>query len=398
MDLNGFSQIGRYGTISLMKSREVDTIVTAFGVDCEEVTFGRDPGCSVRLYYPDVNLVHCKITFKDRKVSGIAQLRIDLLTSNHRHSSSSLEIQAYLSTIAECIPIQHLLARQPRFLSQMTLRSRYTGKDSVFHIHPKRCVLLCWPLLLVCDVHFCKKLSLMISAGRSRRLRLSMIHSAQVFTPRPSKDPQENLRILKSPVKNTFRSPAKPHTRFRLPATSNLQDAGEEEEEEANEIVLVDGNHPRVVEEDKDLVILEDIEVPMPPPVIHALPPKTPQRRRSQSLHRAVLIRSAQRRILEHDRLQQQENQTEEMESLDTVVNDDTNNEEDIFNDQDDRDEQENSSASDEETDSDEDEIKREDNQGQLKSLWRKSFEKLWPFKSLSSTDAQVLYSLAQAP
>jgi len=71
MDLNGFSQIGRYGTISLMKSREVDTIVTAFGVDCEEVTFGRDPGCSVRLYYPDVNLVHCKITFKDRKVSGV---------------------------------------------------------------------------------------------------------------------------------------------------------------------------------------------------------------------------------------------------------------------------------------------------------------------------------------
>jgi len=72
MDVDGFSQIGRYGTISLMKSRETDTVVTAFGVDTEEVTFGRDPGCSVRLYYPDVDLVHCKITFKDRKASHIS--------------------------------------------------------------------------------------------------------------------------------------------------------------------------------------------------------------------------------------------------------------------------------------------------------------------------------------
>lgn len=238
----------------------------------------------------------------------------------------------------------------------------------------------------------------MMLAGRNRRLRLSMIHSAQVFTPRPSKDPRENLRILKSPVKNTFRSPTKPHPRFMLPATSNLQDTNEEEEEEeANEIVLVDGNHPRVVEEDKDLVILEDIEAPIPLPVIRALPPQTPQRRRSQSLHRAVLIRSAQRRILQHDRLQQQDDQSEEMKFLDAVANDDTNNEEDISNDQHDRDEQENCSASDE-TDSDEDEIKREDNQEQPKSLWRKSFEKLWPFKNLSSTDAQVLHSLTQAP
>lgn len=239
-----------------------------------------------------------------------------------------------------------------------------------------------------------------MSAGHSRRLRLSMIHSAQVFTPRPSKDPRENLRILKSPVKNTFRSPTKHRTRFMLPATSGLQDAKEEEEEEeeANEIVLVDGNHPRVVEEDKDLVILEDVEAPMPLPVIRALPPKTPQRRRSQSLHRAVLIRSAQRRILKHDRLQQEEDQSEEMTSLDAVANDNSNNEEDIFNDQHDRDEQENCSSSDDETDSDEDEIKQEDKQGQPKSLWRKSFEKLWPFRNLSSTGAQVLYSLTQAP
>ena len=68
MDTSGFSQVGRYGTISLMKRHEPNTVVTAFGVDSEELTFGRDPGCSVRLYYPDVSLAHCKIVFEDRKV------------------------------------------------------------------------------------------------------------------------------------------------------------------------------------------------------------------------------------------------------------------------------------------------------------------------------------------
>ena len=71
MDANGSSQIGRYGTLSLMKHQEHNAVVTAFGIDNEELTFGRDPECSIRLYYPDVNLVHCKITFEDRKVSAV---------------------------------------------------------------------------------------------------------------------------------------------------------------------------------------------------------------------------------------------------------------------------------------------------------------------------------------
>jgi FHA domain len=68
MDTSGFSQVGRYGTISLMKPNESNAAITAFGIDTEELTFGRDPTCSVRLYYPDVSLVHCKIVFEERKV------------------------------------------------------------------------------------------------------------------------------------------------------------------------------------------------------------------------------------------------------------------------------------------------------------------------------------------
>lgn len=68
MDSSGYSQVGRYGTICLMKRQEPGTVVTSFGIDTEELTFGRDPACGVRLYYPDVSLVHCRIVFEERKV------------------------------------------------------------------------------------------------------------------------------------------------------------------------------------------------------------------------------------------------------------------------------------------------------------------------------------------
>lgn len=68
MDTTGFCDIGRYGTISLLKRNDPETVITAFGIDTEELSFGRDPACSVRLYYPDVSLVHCKIVFEERKV------------------------------------------------------------------------------------------------------------------------------------------------------------------------------------------------------------------------------------------------------------------------------------------------------------------------------------------
>lgn len=69
MDTRGFSQVGRYGTISLMKRNDEHTAVTSFGIDTEELTFGRATTCGVRLYYPDVALLHCKVVFEERKVN-----------------------------------------------------------------------------------------------------------------------------------------------------------------------------------------------------------------------------------------------------------------------------------------------------------------------------------------
>ena len=121
-------------------------------------------------------------------------------------------------------------------------------------------------------------------------LQLSMIHLAQVFSPRPSADPRENLRVLQSPLKvlatplrNIFNGgaagPASP-TKARIRSASPLKlghastavGANEDEEVEQleeegqpedQEVILVHTNHPRVVEEDKDLVILEDVPLPL---------------------------------------------------------------------------------------------------------------------------------------
>lgn len=130
-----------------------------------------------------------------------------------------------------------------------------------------------------------------------------------VFTPRPSQDPRENLRTLQSPLRPNYSSPLKPiHS-----------------EEPEEDIVLVETNHPSVVQDDEDnLVILESVQAPIPlqsprrfvqfTPQPHQY--QTPRRDPRNSLHRAVLIRSAQRTAMKVE-IQLEE---EEMEVEDVVT------------------------------------------------------------------------------
>ena len=96
---------------------------------------------------------------------------------------------------------------------------------------------------------------------------------------------------------------------------------------EEEEIVLVQTNHPRVVEEEKDLVILEDVPVRLLSPIKTTLqqfpmiqaqhqPPCTPRRRSFGGT--AVLIRSAQRAVMKAEK--EMEEEQEELEVLGTVV------------------------------------------------------------------------------
>ena len=161
------------------------------------------------------------------------------------------------------------------------------------------------------------------NGNRRKTLRMSMIASAMVFTPRPSQDPRENLLTLQSPLKPSYSSPLKP---------------AHDEEPEEEDIVLVESNHPNVVQDDEDnLVILESVQAPEPlesprrfvqfTPQQHQY--QTPRRNPRSSLHKTVLIRSAQRTALKVEiELEEEE---EEMEVEDVVTELEETNLEDDF-------------------------------------------------------------------
>jgi hypothetical protein len=183
------------------------------------------------------------------------------------------------------------------------------------------------------------------------------------------------------------------------------QKIGQLEEElegqpEDQEVILVHTNHPRVVEEDKDLVILEDVPLPLvigsssSSPIAGTFaaplqplqqqarlaPPVTPKRKSmgGTALHRAVLIRSAQRAVwkAERERMEEEEEREEEMEVLDSVVDEqDSDEDEDV----------EMRSLSDDDSDDGEKEDK------QQKPLWRKSLEKIIPWR-FGSKELEVCF------
>ena len=129
MDTTGFSQVGRYGTISLMKRNEEHTVVTSFGIDAEELTFGRETTCGVRLYYPDVALLHCKVVFEERKVD-ISFLSLLFTIINNT-------IQAFLVVLGESGVLVDGCKVFPRTSNNLSTIIPLAN-NSEFEIHNKR--------------------------------------------------------------------------------------------------------------------------------------------------------------------------------------------------------------------------------------------------------------------
>lgn len=200
-----------------------------------------------------------------------------------------------------------------------------------------------------------------------------MIQSAQVFSPRPSSDPRQNLRVLQSPLKP-----------FKLATPSRSHYSPQQTEEDVNlreeEVILVQGAHPRVVEEDRDLVILEDVDTPPAPPQTpspgsrnHSTPqtprPKTPK----PSLHKLVLLRSAQRAVIKAEE-EKEEDEEEEKEVFGSIlVNDESD-----------------SGDSDEDEENVYEEPFTEQTEPTQPSSWRKSLERLWLFGSAKDDSTDV--------
>lgn len=199
-----------------------------------------------------------------------------------------------------------------------------------------------------------------------RRTRFSMIQSTEVFSPRPDPDPKVNLRILQSPLR---RSPLKKASQFEV--------------EEEPPIVLVESNHPRVMEDDQDLVIIED--VPRQEPIaqtparvtVPLLPRQqqqftTPRRKPPRnSLHRAVLIRSAQKVALRE--IAREEEEEQEVDAVEMIIEEGPVEQEDDMQLQDVDDDEEQEMDVDEEDDDEE----GRDERGRTTGLssWRRGVE-----------------------
>lgn len=119
---------------------------------------------------------------------------------------------------------------------------------------------------------------------KSRKsLRMSMVNSAQVWTPNPRAKPEENLEMLRSPVK-AF--------------------------EDQQPITMLEGEPVYVQDDGEDLIVVEKVDAPEP---LQPKPPTSPRKPQTPSLHRAVLQRNAQRSL-------QKLNEVEEREVEDSVA------------------------------------------------------------------------------
>ncbi|KAI9464057.1 hypothetical protein BJY52DRAFT_883235 [Lactarius psammicola] len=304
------TEFGRYGVLRFMRRHE-DTVIASYPIDDDELTFGCDPSCSVRLYYPTVSPLHAKIIFQDRKA------------------------------FIEVLGVHGLIVDKCRVFpkSKPTHTTVPLSNNSELEINKKRFRFEYPPKALRPVLAFTPAGSTSKSA-RKRVLRLSMIQSAQVFTPRPDPDPRVNLRVLQTPI----RLNSSPLKRARHSFKQEQDD--QRDEENGTPIRLVEGNRPQVVEEEQDLVILEEVEAPetlVQPQaaqqnLVHApqagaapgfpLSPahqsqqfQTPRRRPGRpSLHRAVLIRSAQRAAMRFEMEQEQELEEREVEEHVTPI------------------------------------------------------------------------------
>ncbi|KIJ43908.1 hypothetical protein M422DRAFT_30724 [Sphaerobolus stellatus SS14] len=313
------SEIGRYGTLRLLKRHaKEDTTIAVFPIDDEEVTFGRNQQCSLRLYYDYVSELHCTLSIsEDRKafltVHGTNGVKVD-----------GCEVKP--PTVQGAFPTTVPLTNGSEIeIHKKRFRFEYPPKEMR-------------PALLATPRHI-----------KSRRsLRMSMIRSAQVFTPRSSADITP-IRSRRGSIKDNADWEA-------LKSPIRVSSSGNDD----REMMLLEGtgDDAVVVEEEKDLIILEHVDepehaevpsTPSRPPraprtpgraVAFALPssssssarssvaeepvrvvqkpPQTPNRRKSvSSLHRAVVLRSAQRVHLERQRqrqLQRYEDEQEEEE------------------------------------------------------------------------------------
>ncbi|KAG8737060.1 hypothetical protein FRC10_008611 [Ceratobasidium sp. 414] len=354
--------MGKYGILHIV-NRKNNSPAYSYPVDSERTTFGRDDGCDIRLLYGWVSGLHCKLFFQNAK--------------------AFLTIYGLNGVIVDGCHI----ARNPDADGESSETTIPIMNNSQIEIYRKRFVFE-YP-----SKELRAKARVEPATVKPRRtLRLSMIQSAQVFTPSKPSDaqtPKSHRRRRSETLAEQLQSPIKPFSPARPTPGANMGHETLSAAEEEREVTLVGARGAQsvvVLEEEKDLVVVEamgddsddedlsdeeeiiknkenenpfdvgrssaqssaaplaapspspaaqhsftatvprraftspytpnrptlsrssaSVPVPAPPlaPAVPQQPVRTPARRARFSLHKAVLLRSAQRQLIERERLNQ---------------------------------------------------------------------------------------------
>ncbi|CAE6447168.1 unnamed protein product [Rhizoctonia solani] len=353
------SSMGKYGILHIV-NRKNNSPAYSYPVDSEQITFGRNDDSDIRLLYGWVSGLHCKLFFQNAKafltVYGLNGVIVD---GSHIGRNPHAEDESSETTIPIMNNSQIEIYRK-RFLFEYPSKElRIKAMAEPMTVKPKR------------------------------TLRLSMIQSAQVFTPsKPAADvstPKSHRRRRSETLAEQLQSPIKPFSPARPAPSANMGHETLSAADEDREVTLVGPGGAQsvvVLEEEKDLVVVEAIgeesdeedlsdddeiirdkendnpfdlgrspvhqhnktasstspapvvqrslsantpgsshtpkrpnlhrnAAPAPAPTPSTAPTHTPQPARTParkarfSLHKAVLLRSAQRQLVERERLNQ---------------------------------------------------------------------------------------------
>ncbi|KAG9005903.1 hypothetical protein FRB90_010145 [Tulasnella sp. 427] len=166
--MDDLDTVGKYGTISLIRKNTLEPI-TSYPVDDERTTFGRDPKCSIRMYFHAIDPLHCALNFED----GKAYLEV--------HGTGGVTVDDALIPSGATVALNNA----SRFMIWRKL--------FLFNYPPReiRSQLMASP-----------------RKANSKSLRMSMIHSAVIMTPRADTRHQTlDLRTLQSPIKPYMDAP-----------------------------------------------------------------------------------------------------------------------------------------------------------------------------------------------
>lgn len=137
MDVTDF---GRYGTLSLLRRQENEGIVASYPIDDPEVTIGRDPTCNIRLYYPAVSAMHCKIVVdEENKVSFYITCIEDEILGEPRSTMSPVQDASCRSGSRSriSVPIKTCL-QMHQFIALSPSRSLHWDGPYLFSKHSAR--------------------------------------------------------------------------------------------------------------------------------------------------------------------------------------------------------------------------------------------------------------------